>query len=307
MSSDRNLKSPALPFASRRDFLFTASAAAACAAVGGTSRHAFADAPVPTAVGTASADTVTVKPAGIAERLGIVSYSLRKFDLQKALAVTKQLGLKNLCLKTDFHLKMSDSAEKTDESLKMIKDSGLNLYSIGVVYMKSPEEVEKSFEFAKRCGLKMITAAPNVPLLPVIDKLVKQYDIELTVHNHGPDNPLFPTPESALREIKDLDSRIGICLDIGHTTRAGEDLLAAVKTCFGRLRDMHIKDVTAATKQGKTVSMGHGIINLPALFRTLTELKYAGFISLEYDAEDKEPLPAIFESIGYARGSLVTI
>jgi inosose dehydratase len=173
--------------------------------------------------------------------------------------------------------------------------------------MRNEKEVTQAFEYAKLAGMSRIMAAPTVEILPLLDKMVKQYDIQICIHNHGPGDKTFPTPDVAYKAIKDLDPRMGLCHDVGHTARYGADPVAMTEQCADRIYDVHIKDVSAAAKEGDTVICGRGIINLPKLLRTLVNTGFKGYLSFEYESEVDDPLPGLTESVGYIRGVLDTL
>jgi sugar phosphate isomerase/epimerase len=136
---------------------------------------------------------------------------------------------------------------------------------------------------------------------------VQQYDIKVAIHNHGPSDKVYPTPASAIEKIKDLDPRVGLCIDIGHTQRAGVDPSVSAEKFADRLLDVHIKDVTQATGKGTTVEIGRGVIDIPKFLRTLLKINYTGIVSFEYEKDAKDPLAGLAESVGYVRGALDTI
>jgi sugar phosphate isomerase/epimerase len=113
---------------------------------------------------------------------------------------------------------------------------------------------------------------------------------------------LFPSAESAIELIKDLDKRVGLCLDIGHQFRDGKDPVKAIIDFADRIHDIHIKNVTEATKKGRGVELPRGAIDFPAVVRALRKVKYSGVCSLEYEKDMADPLLGIAESIGYFRG-----
>jgi sugar phosphate isomerase/epimerase len=98
-----------------------------------------------------------------------------------------------------------------------------------------------------------------------------------------------------------------MCHDIGHTKRYGADAIAETELCADRLHDVHIKDVSAATKEGKGVEIGRGIIDIPRFIRTLVRMKYAGIVSLEYEKDANDPLAGLAESVGYVKGVIAAI
>src|SRR5450759_69956 len=233
--------------------------------------------------------------------VGMAGYTFREFTVEKTIEMMKRIGVTNLSLK-DFHMPMNSTQDKINAVLEKFKTAGINVYTVGVVYMKTQDSVDQAFEYAKMAGVKMIIGAPNYELLPYVEKKIKTYDFKLAIHNHGPDNPLYPNATDIWNHIKALDARIGICIDIGHTTRDGEDPSVDILKYKSRIYDIHIKDVDKAEKEGKTVEMGRGIIDIPKVVDTLRKIKYSGSCSLEFEKDMKDPLAGIAESIGYFKG-----
>ena len=156
--------------------------------------------------------------------------------------MTNRVGLKHICLKS-FHLPLDSKPEEIARVVKRVKQAGLDLYGGGVIYLHSPAEVQQAFDYAKAAGMGLIVAAPLPELLPLLDEKVRAYDIRVAIHNHGPGDKLFPTPESAYRKVEKLDPRLGLCMDIGHTVRAGVDPVRDARRFADRLLDVHFKDV----------------------------------------------------------------
>lgn len=235
--------------------------------------------------------------------VGLASYTLRKYSLDEVIEIAQRLNIKDVAFKS-FHLPY----ESTDEELKYICDKvkarGLNLYGGGVIYMKTPEDVEKYFNYAKTAGLKMIIGAPNHELLPLIEKKVKEVDIKLAIHNHGPEDDIFPSPKSVYDKIKHLDSRIGLCIDTGHTFRLNLDPAAELKKYKDRLFDVHIKDIHEQVADGKNLEIGRGKMDIPSIMRALKEIKYDGVLGLEYEKDGDHAIYGLSESVGYVRGIL---
>lgn len=238
--------------------------------------------------------------------LGMASYTFRKFSLKDTLAMTKRLGLGRIALKS-FHLPLEATEEEINDAAEKVRKAGLDLYGCGVVYMQNEDEVSRAFNYAATAKMKVIIGAPNPDLLHMVNRMVDKYDIKLAIHNHGPDDKLYPTPENAYIKIKNLDPRVGLCIDIGHTQRAGVDPSESAKKFSDRLLDVHIKDVTAAAKHGQTVEIGHGVIDIPKFLRTLLELDYKGSVSFEFEKDPDDPLPGVAESVGYVRGVLAVL
>jgi len=197
---------------------------------------------------------------------------------------------------------MDSTQEQIDSVIGKFRDAGITVYTLGVIYMKTKEAVDQAFEYARMAGVRMIVGAPDYELLNYVEGKVRQYDFRLAIHNHGPDNPLFPNATDIWNHVKDLDPRMGICLDIGHNMRDGEDPAADIIRYGKRLYDVHIKDVDQGNKEGKTVEIGRGIIDIPGVVAALRKIKYNGRCSLEYEKDMNDPLAGIAESIGYWKG-----
>jgi sugar phosphate isomerase/epimerase len=234
-------------------------------------------------------------------RLAMASYSLRNFNLDDALKITATVGLDAICLKS-MHLPLESSNDQIAAAVAKIKAAGILLYGGGVIVMESEKKVDQAFEYAKAAGMTKIVGVPSLEMLPLVNDKVQQYDITVCIHNHGPGDDLYPTPDVAYERIKNLDRRIGLCHDVGHTVRVGKDPAAISQQCADRLFDVHIKDVTEPTENGHSIACGRGVIDLPALLKTFAKIDYQGFLSFEYEEEPDHPLPALAESVGYIRG-----
>ena len=238
--------------------------------------------------------------------LGLASYTFREFNLADTLAMTKRVGLKYICFKS-MHLPLDSTPAQIQDTVQKVKDAGLILYGGGVIYMNNEKEVNRAFDYAKEAGMKVIVGVPKPELLPLVNDKVRQYDIKVAIHNHGPTDKVYPTPSSIIEKINNLDKRIGLCIDIGHTMRSGIDPSVPARKYADRLLDLHIKDVSEANRNGQAVEMGRGVINIPEFFRTLISIGYDGKASFEYEKDAKDPLPGLAESVGYARGVLAAI
>ena len=235
--------------------------------------------------------------------LGLASYTFREFDLDSALAMAGRVGLARIALKS-VHLQLESSEAEIRAAAAKIRAAGLVPYGCGVVYMTTEAEVEQAFAYARAGGMEVIIGVPGHELLGRAERKVRETGIELAVHNHGPGDLLYPTPASILDRIKNLDPRIGVCLDIGHCQRSGIDPSEAAVACGARLLDVHLKDVTAPTKDGGPVEAGRGVIDLPRFLRTLAAMDYRGTAAFEYEKDGRDPLPGLAESVGYVRGVL---
>ena len=238
-------------------------------------------------------------------KVGMAGYTFVRFDLQMTLETLQACDVKYLCIK-DFHLPFKSTDAEIAAFHAKCAEYGVTGYAVGPIYMKTKEEVDNAFEYAKRVGVKLIVGVPNVELLPYVDQKVKEYDFHYAIHLHGPDIELFPDADDVWNHVKDLDPRIGMCLDIGHDTRNGKDPVADLKKYHSRVFDVHIKDVTGTTKDGYSVEIGRGIIDFPAFVKMLRKVGYTGVCSLEHERNMDNPFLGIAESIGYFRGVIAS-
>ncbi|WP_346857624.1 sugar phosphate isomerase/epimerase family protein [uncultured Draconibacterium sp.] len=236
-------------------------------------------------------------------KLGVAGYTFVKFDLQTTLETLQRCDVHYLCIK-DFHLPVESTSEEIAAFHKKCAEYGVKGYAVGPLYMKSKEEIDKYFDYAKRVGVTTIVGVPSYELLPYVEEKVKEYGFNYAIHLHGPDIEIYQDADDVWEHTKDLDPRIGMCLDIGHDTRNGKDPVADLKKYHTRVFDMHLKDVTGPTKLGYSVEVGRGIIDFPALVKMMREVNYTGVISLEHERNMDNPFMGIAESIGYFRAML---
>ena len=251
----------------------------------------------------ASQQASETKVSDLPFELGIASYTFREFTLEETIAMTARLGIKKLCLKS-MHMPLDSSQEEIKTMAAKVSFAGIDLYGGGVIYMKSVEEVDHAFAYATYAGMDLIVGVPEHALLEHCNEKVKETGIKLAIHNHGPGDKKYPTPESAYKLIKDMDPGMGLCVDIGHTARIGEDPIEDTRKYMDRVHDIHIKDEDKADPSGQPLEIGHGVIDIPGFLKMLLEENYSKIVSFEYEKDGKDPLPGLAESVGYVRGVL---
>jgi inosose dehydratase len=174
--------------------------------------------------------------------------------------------------------------------------------------MKNNEaEIRNDFEYARDAGMATIVCSPDPEALDTVEKFAKEFDLRIAIHNHGPSDKRYPSPLDVMKLVKDRDSRMGVCMDVGHTVRIGEDPIPVMQQVAGRLYEFHMKDVTSATADGKPIEVGRGVIDIVSVLRTLVKMKWPYHIALEYEANGDNPMPGTIESYAYMRGILATI
>ena len=275
---------------SRRTFLrSSAGAAAACAAP---------------AISFAEPKAASGLPSPV--KLGIATYTFRKFTRAQMLSWLKQLNVTSInCKDTRDHLPMDAAAEA--QAVSDYHDHGIELHAAGTVYFPKDEDddIRSKFEYAKRAGIKVIVAGDPLPAaLPRIEKFVKEYDIRFAIHNHGPEDKIFPSPLDVLKAVGNMDPRMGCCIDVGHCARAGTDVVEAIQAVGTRLYNMHIKDLASFTDKESQVAVGEGKMPVREIFDALVKNRYQGWVDLEYEIHEDDPMPGVTESFAYMRGVL---
>jgi sugar phosphate isomerase/epimerase len=239
-------------------------------------------------------------------RLGLCSYTFRNFDRAQLIAYMKQLNVFTLNAKdVKDHLPMDPGEEA--KALEDYHAAGIQLHAAGAIYFPKDDDddIRSKFEYCKRAGIKVIVAGdPELKTLPRIEKFVKEYDIRYAIHAHGPEDKLWLSPLDVLKAVGSMDPRMGCCIDVGHTARAGTDVVEAIKQAGPRLFDIHMKDLTDFHSKESQVAVGEGLMPIKQIFEALIAMKYNGFVDLEYEVHADDPMPGVISSFAYMRGVL---
>jgi len=238
-------------------------------------------------------------------KLGVASYSLRHFPREQAIEMTKALGTPYINFKS-MHLPYETTAAEIAEARRQVAAAGLQIVGGGMITfdVDTDDGVQKYFDYAKAAGMPLIVMTCKPAVLPRVEKFAKRYDIKAAIHNHGPEDPDFPSPYEALKAVRRMDPRMGLCIDIGHTVRTGTDVVKAVSDAGARLLDMHAKDLRDLRVAESQCIVGEGKIPIPQLFRQLEKMRYGGYVNLEYEIDENDPMPGMKQSFAYMRGVL---
>jgi len=277
---------------SRRDFVRSSALSATALAIPGEAATALAK--------PQSKDQVPTI------HLGLASYTFRNFERAKMIAFMKQLNVSALNAKdVKDHLPTDEQQERT--ALDDYKAAGIKLHAAGVIYFGKDEDADMrpKFEYAKRAGLSVLVAGDPTPqTLPRLEKFAREYDMRIAIHNHGPEDKMWASPLDVLKAVKNMDPRLGCCIDVGHTARAGTDVVQAIHAAGPRLFNMHIKDLTSFTDKESQVAVGDGKMPIKKIFEALIAVNYNGFVDLEYEVHPDDPMPGVISSFAYMRGVL---
>ena len=239
-------------------------------------------------------------------RLGLCSYTFRDFSRAQLIGFMKQLHVNSLNAKdVKDHLPMDAAAEA--QAVADYAANGIHLHAAGAIYFRKDEDedIRQKFEYCKRAGIKVIVAGDPAPeTLPRVEKFVKEFDIKIAIHNHGPEDKIFPSPMDVLKAVKGMDPRMGCCIDVGHCVRAGTDVIAAIHAAGPRLFDVHMKDLTSFTDKDSQVAVGDGKMPVRQIFEALAKIKYQGWVDLEYEVHADDPMQGVIASFSYMRGVL---
>ena len=251
------------------------------------------------------------RPAAAAQgsiRLGVASYSLRQFPRDYAIQAVRELGTPYVNIKS-FHQPYESSPEELVAGRRAFESAGLQIVGGGTITLQQDDDddIRGYFEYARLSGMPLMVIAPTAQTLPRIERFVREYDIEVAVHVHGPTDAHFPGPQDVLPVIEDMDPRVGVCVDVGHTARTGIDLVEVLDMWGDRALDIHMKDLRDLTSRASQCIVGEGRIPVPAIFRQLEKMSYGGYVNLEYEIDADDPLPGMKQSFAYMRGVIAGI
>jgi len=244
------------------------------------------------------------KPSPI--HLGLASYTFRNFSRQQMIGFMKQLKVTDLNAKDVRDHLPSDPSQEA-QAVADYTSNGIKLHAAGAIYFRKDEDadIRNQFEYCKRAGISVIVAGDPTPeTLPRVEKFAKEYDIRIAIHNHGPEDKVWPSPLDILKSVRNMDPRIGCCIDVGHTVRAGTDVVQAIHEAGPRLFNIHMKDLTNFESKESQVAVGDGIMPVREIFQALAEINYKGFVDLEYEVHADDPMPGVIASFSYMRGVL---
>ena len=277
----------------RREMVKTAAMATAALPLGSASARAQAP-----PAGAVPADRWRGLKAGVA------SYTLRKLPLDGAIKAIQRVGLSYVSIK-DFHLPLTSTTEERRAVAARLEEAGITPLSCGNVSMENDAAgIRRAFEYARDAGFPTIVCSPHPDSMPTLDAMVKEFDIRLAIHNHGPEDKRFPSPYDVWKAVQPFDRRIGLCIDVGHTARAKVDPAEAIRRCRERLYDLHFKDIASTAPDGGTIEAGRGVLDLESILRAVLEVRYTHLLSFEYEKDADDPLPGLAETIGYTKGLL---
>jgi len=239
-------------------------------------------------------------------RLGLASYTFRNFSRAQMIGFLKRLKVFELNAK-DVKDHLPTDRQEEAAALADYAAAGLKLHAAGTIYFEKNEDadIRAKFEYCKRAGIGVIVAGdPAVETRPRIEKFVKEYDIRFAIHNHGPEDKLWHSPLDVLKAVKGMDPRMGCCIDVGHTVRAGTDVVQAIREAGPKLHNVHMKDLTDFQIKESQVPVGEGLMPVRKMFEALVAIKYKGFVDLEYEIHPDDPMPGVISSFAYMRGVL---
>lgn len=230
-------------------------------------------------------------------RMALQSYSLRKFEFQKAVETLYDVRLDFIDL-WPGHFPANLDESEFRRRLRFMRQNMARRIAYGVVEFTKDHEANRTiFEFAKKLNVYAITANPAPDSFESIDKLAAQFELTVAIHNHGPDDKMYGTPDLIQKAIKDCSTRIGLCVDTGHFLRAGVKPAEVLKTFKDRVHAVHLKDGKSEGGSWKETIAGQGDLDLLGFLRALKASGFKGGLALEYEEEPENPVPSILKCL----------
>ena len=230
--------------------------------------------------------------------VGIQSYCFRKFTLEKTALLLAQCGIDTLEI-SRIHLDVINTEVVPDIAMSVLADIGIQISAYGSNRLTNDEDkLRRIFGFAKRFGIKVLTADPDHDALDLISRLCDEYGIKVAIHNHGRDD-MRHGRASMLKEILDTTANnIGVCLDTGWMIDAGDDPVAFADANMSRIYGIHLKDFSYDTSGIRHETLiGEGLLELESLLRILKVHDYTGNITIEYEKNPDDPVPDLKKCI----------
>jgi sugar phosphate isomerase/epimerase len=242
-------------------------------------------------------------------KLGCQAWSFNRFTVFEAIDKTAELGLHYIELfpgqklspaKPEVPFDHNSPAELRTEVLAKLKSAKVKALNYGVVGLSKDEaESRKVFDFAKAMGMETIVSEPREDILPMIDKLTKEYGINVAIHNH-PKPSRYWSHENVLKATKDCSKRIGACADTGHWARSGIVPLDALKALEGRIVSFHFKDLgEIGNKEAHDIPWGTGVCDVKAMLTEIHRQGVKAVFSIEYEHNWDNNLPDIAKCVKY--------
>jgi inosose dehydratase len=240
-------------------------------------------------------------------KVGCATYTLNKLMTEDAIKAIKRVGLTYCSIKS-MHLPYKSTADERAATVAKFKAAGITPISVGVVDLKNDEAQQREmFQYAKDVGVPVMVCAPDPAGLSICEKMVKEFDIKLAIHNHGPEDTKFPSPYDVMKAVEKLDPRIGCCVDVGHSARAGADPAEAIEKIGPRVYDIHLKDLARIDRRSIAIEVGRGVLDIKGILAALLKIKFAGHVGFEHEKDAADVVPGLAECVGYVRGTLAAM
>lgn len=243
-------------------------------------------------------------------KLGVASISLKDMTPAGAAGVLRQLEIPCVSIFRTHAPFEKGTPDECRAAADAFRAAGVEPATTSVVNLVDDEAaMRRAFDNVRAAGLSLMTCKPAPDSLKLAERFVKEYDIRLAIHNHGPEDTLYPSPYEAMKLIESLDARIGVCIDVGHTMRARVDAAESIRRCAARLYDLHIKDTLAVpgTLKDMPIEVGRGQMDIRAILQALIDVRYTGAVAFEYERGNVNPTIGLAESVGYVRGMLAAM
>jgi sugar phosphate isomerase/epimerase len=237
-------------------------------------------------------------------QMGMQSYTLRAFPVDKVLDIMQALGIETVEF-FDAHYPSGSSDESISAMNQKLAEHKLKLLSHGVhAFGKDHEANKRLFDFARRAGIRNLTADPSEDSFDSLDKLVAEYNVRIAIHNHGP-GARYDKIDSVLNAIRNRHPNIGACADLGHFIRSGEDPVLAINLLEGRLFGVHLKDFEAPRADAKGCVLGKGSLDVEATFKALKKVNFPSdaCLALEYEENPNDPTPDLKQCLAVAEAA----
>lgn len=241
-------------------------------------------------------------------QLAIHSYTFQKFSIFDAIDKANALGVKYMSISGSLMLDgtnkistvtLSDEQRAAIDQ-KLRADGFGNFVNMGVVQLPANEaKCRKVFEFAKKWGIGILVAEPQPDALDTVEKLCKEYNIKVAIHDHPKGHSIYWNPDFVLAAIKGRTPLMGACADVGHWMRSGLDPLECIKKLDGHIICLHFKDLNEMGPDAHDVPWGTGVGKTKELMAELKRQHFHGAFCVEYEYHWDNSSPEIAQCVKF--------
>lgn len=243
-------------------------------------------------------------------KIAIQSYTFRQISLIETIEIAENLGVKYLEVYPEHKIggqwgEKTFSKDLSDQKIEEIKtyanQHGVQIVGYGVYKTTEKADWKELFSFAQKLHLSYISCEPEEDHLDLIEELAKEYNIDANIHN-SMEPSIYTNPSILLEKIKNRDSHIKVCGDVGNWKLNGLEAYESLEAVDDRLGSVHLKDLHPNEFDDTVLFdciLNVGIVDIDEVIMKLRDQKFEGYLAIQYISEKPNPTEEIKTSLLY--------